>query len=107
MKALAPDCEAHVESPSEIVFRLHGLEFARARMIPVPSSFRNDEVITFGLWPAEYALDESNEAIFRDLVTRLAEHRHAHGSHGDSIFRVCPERWLESLIIPQCRPIGC
>ena len=35
MQSLAPDCEAHVESPSEIVFRLHGLEFARARMAPV------------------------------------------------------------------------
>ena len=105
MKALAPDCEAHVESPSEIVFRLHGLEFARARMVPVTGSFRNDEVITFGLWPAEYTLDESNEAMFRDLVSRLAEHRHAHGIQGDPVFRVCPERWLESLIIRDVRVI--
>src|SRR5271169_399383 len=60
LQSLAPDCEAHVESPSEIVFRLHGLEFARARVAPVAGSFRNDEVITFGLWPAEYTLDDSN-----------------------------------------------
>ena len=105
MQGLAPDCEAHVESPSEIVFRLNGLEFARASLAPVPGSFRNDEVITFGLWPAEYTLDESNEAIFRDLVTRLAKHRQAHGIQGDPVFRACPERWLESLIIRDVRAI--
>ncbi|HEY5161628.1 MAG TPA: hypothetical protein VII81_01335, partial [Terriglobales bacterium] len=105
VQALAPDCEAHVESPSEIVFRLHGLEFARAPMAPVPGSFRNNEVISFGLWPAEYTLDETNESFFRELVTRLAEHRQAHGIQGDPIFRACPERWLESPIIRDVRAI--
>jgi hypothetical protein len=105
VQSLASECEVHVESPSEIVFRLHGLEFARARMTPVPGSFRNDEVITFGLWPAEYTLDETNQAFFRELVTRLAQHRRAHGIQGDPIFRLCPERWLESLIIRDVRTI--
>jgi hypothetical protein len=105
MQAIAPDCEAHVESPTEIVFRLHGLEFARARMAPVTGSFRNEEVITFGLGPAEYTLDESNQAMFRDLVSRLAQHRQAHGIQGDPVFRACPERWLESLIIRDVRAI--
>ncbi len=105
VQSLASECEVHVESPSEIVFRLHGLEFARARMAPVPGSFRNDEMITFGLWPAEYTLDEPNQAFFRELVTRLAHHRQAHGIQGDPIFRLCPERWLESLIIRDVRAI--
>jgi hypothetical protein len=105
VQTLALDCEAHVESQSEIVFRLHGLEFARVRMVLVPGSFRNDDVITFGLWPAEYSLDESNETSFRELVTRVAEHRQAHGRQGDPIFRICPERWLESLIIRDVRAI--
>jgi hypothetical protein len=105
VQSLASECEVHVESPSEIVFRLHGLEFARARMTHVPGSFRNDEVITFGLWPAEYTLDETNQAFFRELVTRLAQHRRAHGIQGDPIFRLCPERWLESLIIRDVRTI--
>ncbi len=105
VQSLTPECEVHVESPSEIVFRLHGLEFARARIAPVAGSFRNDEVITFGLWPAEYTLDETNDTFFRDLVTRLAQHRHAHGIQGDPIFRLCPERWLESLIIRDVRAI--
>jgi hypothetical protein len=105
IKSLAHECEVHVESPSEIVFRLHGLEFARARMAPVPGSFRNDEVITFGLWPAEYILDETNEAFFRELVVCLAQQRRPHGIQGDPIFRLCPERWLESLIIRDVRAI--
>ena len=105
VQSVAPGCEAHVESPTEIAFRMYGLEFARARMAPLPGSFRNDEVITFGLWPAEYTLDEANEPTFRELVSRLAERRHAHGSHGDPFFRLCPERWLESLIIRDVRAI--
>src|SRR5271165_6069466 len=98
MQTLAPECESYVESSTEVVFRLYGLEFARARIAAVAGSFRNDEVITFGLWPAEYTLDDSNESTFRDLVTRLAARRHAHGERSDPVFRLCPERWLESLI---------
>lgn len=105
MQALVPDSETYVESPTEIVFRLHGLEFARARIAPVAGSFRNAEVITFGMWPAEFTLDESNEASFHDLVSRLAQRRQAHGLHSDPVFRLCPERWLESLIIRDVRTI--
>jgi len=98
IRAMAPAAEACVESSTEIIFRLHGLEFARAKLAPVEGSFRNNEVITFGLWPAEYTLDDSNEPTFRDLVTRLAQRRNSRGDHGDPLFRLCPERWLESLI---------
>jgi hypothetical protein len=105
VRTLSPECEVHVESPSEIAFRLQGLEFARARIAPVPGSFRNDEVITFGLWPAEYTLDEANGLLFRDMVFRLAESRQAHGPRRDPYFRVCPERWLEALIIRDVRAI--
>src|SRR5271165_216954 len=105
IQAITPEAETCIESPAEIVFRFHGLEFARAKMVPVEGSFRNNEVITFGLWPAEYTLDESNEAPFRDLVTRLASRRNAHGERGDPLFRLCPERWLESLITRDVRAI--
>ncbi len=105
MQAIAPAAESYVESASEIVFRLHGLEFARAKLAPVAGSFRNNEVITFGLWPAEYTLDDSNEPAFRDLVTRLAERRSPHGDRSDPLFRLCPERWLESLITCDVRAI--
>jgi len=105
IRAIALDSQACVESATEIIFRLHGLEFARARIAPVAGSFRNVETITFGLWPAEYTLDDSNEAVFRDLITRLAERRCFSGDHRDPLFRVCPERWLESLITSDVRAI--
>jgi len=105
IKAIVLECEVTVESATEIIFRRYGLEFARAKFAPIAGSFRNHEVITFGLWPAEYTLDDSNEAMFRDLMTRMAARRNAGGEHGDPLFRLCPERWLESLIIRDVRGI--
>ena len=64
-RQIAPESEACIESPTEIIFRLHGLEFARAKPAPVEGPFRNAETITFGLWPAEYTLDETKVARFR------------------------------------------
>jgi hypothetical protein len=103
--ALVPEAEACPGSPSEIVFRLHGLEFARAKLVHVEGSFRNREIITFGVSPAEYALDETNESSFRTLVTRLAARRNPSGDRADPLFRLCPERWLESLVTRDVRPI--
>jgi hypothetical protein len=105
IRQIAPDAEACIESPTEIIFRLHGLETSRARLVPVAGSFRNAETISFGLWPAEYTLDNSNETVFRDLVKHLSEHRNPNGDRSDPLFRVCPERWLESLITCNVRAI--
>src|SRR5271167_1702081 len=96
--ALAPAAEITIESASEIVFRLYGLEFARACITPVAGSFRNSESILFGIGPAEYVLDDSNESLFREFVQRITEQRHAGGSHTNLFFRLAPERWLETLI---------
>lgn len=98
IRALVPAAEITVESASEIVFRLYGLEFARARLTPVSGSFRNSESIFFGVGPAEYVLDEGSEPAFLELLQRLSEQRRAGGSHTDLFFRLAPERWLESLV---------
>jgi hypothetical protein len=103
--ALAPAAEITIESASEIVFRLYGLEFARARITPVSGSFRNAESILFGIGPAEYVLDESSEGLFRELVQRITEQRHPGGSHTNLFFRLAPERWLETLIMRDVRAI--
>ncbi len=105
IRALAPAAEITSESASEIVFRLFGLEFARARIAPVSDSFRNAESILFGVGPAEYVLDESSEGLFRELVQRITEQRHAGGSHTNLFFRLAPERWLETLITRDVRTI--
>ena len=97
VRELAPAADVTIESASEIVFRLYGLEFARAHMMAVPGSFRNQESIIFGVGAAEYVLDESNRGIFAELVQRIVEQRHPAGSHTNLFFRLAPERWLESL----------
>jgi hypothetical protein len=103
--AIAPAVEITIESASEIVFRLYGLEFARARITPVSGSFRNAESILFGIGPAEYVLDDTREALFGELVRRITEQRHSGGSHTNLFFRLASERWLETLVTRDVRAI--
>jgi hypothetical protein len=100
-----PYVDVSIESPAEILFRLYGLEFARARLAPVHGSFRNNETIVFGMGPAEYPLDESTQEPFNKFIERLTTSRHAAGAHADPLYRLCPERWLESLITRDVRSI--
>lgn len=92
VRGLAPGVEMTVGSPSEVVFRLHGLEFARACIMPMSGSFRNQESILFGVAPAEFVLDDANEPLFRELVQRITEQRHAGGSQ-----TTCSSAWRRSV----------
>ncbi len=103
--ALAPAAEVTVESASEIVFRLFGLEFARARLTPVSGSFRHAGSIFFGIGSAEYVLDESTEALFGELLQGIVEQRHPGGSPTNLFYRLASERWLETLITREVRVI--
>jgi hypothetical protein len=105
IREIVPNAEVNVETAAEIVFRLHGLEFARARTTPVAGSFRNSESILFGLGPAEYVIDEQNAPLFIELLQRVTEQRQPSGSHTNPFYRLAPERWLESLVIQQVRAI--
>ena len=105
IRSQVPAAEITVDSAAEIAFRVHGLEFARARLTPVPSSFRNNESIFFGIGPAEYELDEGTQTTFAELLQQLVEQRRSCGSHTSLFFRLVPERWLESLIIRDVRAI--
>ena len=105
VRQYVPGAEVSIESASEIVFRLYGLEFARARIAPTSGSFRNRESILFGVGPAEYVLDDSTRPLFAELVQRLTAQRHPSGSHTNMFYRLAPERWLESLVIQQVRAI--
>ena len=86
-------------SPSEIAFRWHGLEFARARTVFAPGSFRPGEEIVFGVGPAETVLDESNERDLVTLVQRMKDARQPYAPRANPLWRMHPERWLESLVI--------
>jgi len=97
--ALAPEAEVAVLSATEIAFRLHGLEFARARVAAERGSFRNTEEITFGVGPYEAVLSAETEEPFAGFVQRVVASRRADGKRDDALFRMHPERWLESLVV--------
>jgi hypothetical protein len=84
-------------SSSEMAFRLHGLEFARARSLL--GKGRSGYEITFGTGPNETVLTVENENFFRHLLERLLEAREANGDHNHALWRMQPERWLEALIV--------
>ena len=90
--------ELKVHSGAEIGFHLHGLEFARVRAGYAANSFNREEQISFGAGSNETLLTEANEAELRDLVAELFARRQADGDKRDPLYRLQPERWLESLL---------
>jgi len=94
--ALCPDVEVAVLSAGEIAFRLHGLEFARARV--APEGFRNRQEIVFGTGAAETTLTAQNTAQFESLLQQLSQVRRCGGPRDHPCWRMHPERWLESLV---------
>lgn len=97
MRSRIPACDVAVVSPAEISFRLHGLEFARAR---VAGSLHGSREVVFGVGPSESVLNSDSEPLFREILRRLRESRQPGPSRpGDVLWRMAPERWLESLLI--------
>ncbi|HEY1501005.1 MAG TPA: hypothetical protein VGF88_15615 [Acidobacteriaceae bacterium] len=90
--------EIRPRGATEISFSLHGLEYARIRHGLVPGSFMRKDEIFFGAGSSETALDETTEDLFRDLTDRLFHGRHAAAATSDPLFRLQPERWLESVL---------
>ncbi len=96
--AVMPSAELAVLSPTEISFRLHGLEWARVRAINVPGSFQIEEEIVFGVAGFQARLTEENQFTFSDFASTLVAARRLDGDRRDSLWRMYPERWLESLV---------
>jgi hypothetical protein len=96
--ALAPETETVVLSPTEVSFRLHGLEIARARLTNAPGDFRILEEIIFGPPGYETRLNEETEPAFAEFIKTVAEARNPQGDRRDPLWRMYPERWLESLV---------
>jgi hypothetical protein len=94
-----PNCEVGVLSPAEIAFRWRGLQFARAQMGAEAVTFRSKQEIVFGVGAEERALSDSNVTLFVELLTALRETRHPYGPRHERLFRMHPERWLESLVM--------
>ncbi|MBS1820663.1 MAG: hypothetical protein JST61_01600 [Acidobacteria bacterium] len=95
---LCADVEQVVRGGAEMAFLLHGLEFARVRAGYAGSSFNVQEQITVGAGANETPLIPVNEVMLREYVARLFERRHAAGDKRGPLFRMQPERWLESIL---------
>ncbi|MGC2697384.1 MAG: hypothetical protein WA738_16480, partial [Candidatus Angelobacter sp.] len=96
--AVAPQAEVAVLSPTEIAFRWHGLEFARVRAANAPGSFQVEEELIFGPPGYETRLTEETDSAFAEFVVTVIEARSARGDRRDPLWRMYPERWLESLV---------
>jgi hypothetical protein len=96
---ILPNCEVAVLSAAELAFRWRGLEFARARVGAEAVTFRTKQEIVFGVGAEERILDHRNFQIFLQLLTTVRDTRHPYGPRQHPLFRLRPERWLESLVV--------
>lgn len=98
IRGILPRSEVVVLSPALISFRRHGLEFAQARIAHDPRTFHAGEEIAFGVGLEERVLNSENETQFADLVRLAAAVRHNDGPKNHALWRMHPERWLESIV---------
>jgi hypothetical protein len=99
IRELMTEVQIAVLSSAEIAFRCHGLEFARARLTHEPGSFCSTTEVVFGIGPEERVLTPANLPQLAHLARSIGEVRHAQGPHDHPLWRLHPERWLESLVV--------
>ncbi|HZY61183.1 MAG TPA: hypothetical protein VFE38_01565 [Edaphobacter sp.] len=97
--------EQRVHNGPELAFLLHGLEFARIRSGYAVNSFKRSHEITFGAGANETPLTEENESDLRELIARLFARRTEDGDKRDPLYRMQPERWLESILRQNIEPL--
>ncbi len=97
--------EQRLRSATELGFLLHGLEFARVRMAVTAQSFNRSLEITFGAGANETLLTDENTGELREVTARLFARRHVEGGQRDPLFRMQPERWLESMLRRDLLPL--
>lgn len=101
LMALVPELartriELRARSTTEVALLLHGLEFARVRQGVSATSFARVDEVSFGAGANETPLTEETADLARELFRRLFQSRHRDGAQIDPLFRMQPERWLES-----------
>jgi hypothetical protein len=105
VQAAAPNCEVEVLSAGEISFRCRGLEFARARIAIDPASLHAADEIVFGLGAEQLLRSSAREPAFRALIIHLREIRHPYGPRQHPLWKMSPERWLESVVAADVRAL--
>lgn len=96
--ALAPQAEVAVISSTELSFRLHGFELARVGLANAPGTFQVEEEVIFGPPGYETRLSDATAPMFEKFIETVVEARSNHGDRRDPLWRMYPERWLESLV---------
>ncbi len=99
VRQLMPEAEIVLLSPAEAAFRCHGLEFARARLSTNRDRFAVRRKWCLGWAPEERVLEDRNASEFARLVRSIGEVRHRQGPRDHMLWRMHPERWLESLVV--------
>jgi hypothetical protein len=85
-------------TPIEVSLRLHGLEYARVQHTLAAGSFAREDRVSFGAGANETPLTPETEELFRELTLRLFEGRQPVSSMRNPLYRLQPERWLESRL---------
>jgi hypothetical protein len=102
LSLVPPSAQDRVEtcarSAAEVALLLHGLEFARVRHGAAAHSFAGQNEVTFGAGANETPLTDENAELARQMFARLFASRRPDGAHTDLLFRMQPERWLESKL---------
>ena len=88
---------------AEIAFRWHGLEFARARWRTSRVVSQLNRKSCSGLGPKNVCSKSSNASDFTDLVQQPAGEARSAGARDHALWRLHPERWLESLVVQDVR----
>lgn len=99
------EVEQRLRSGTELAFLLHGLEFARVRMAVAAQTFNRALEISFGAGANEMPLTEENADELREMTARLFARRQVDGGVRDPLFRMQPERWLESVLRRNLEPL--
>jgi len=97
--------ELRVRGTAEMGFLLHGLEFARVRSGYAAGSFNREHEVTLGAGASETPLKAENEEKGRGMVAELFARRKASGDKRDALYRMQPERWLESVLRRDIEPV--
>ena len=70
-------------------------------------SFNREVEVTFGAGALETPLTGENEAAIRELAKLLFFRRTVSGDKRDALYRMQPERWLESVAAAGLEAGGC
>jgi hypothetical protein len=63
------------------------------------ATFRSKQEIVFGVGAEERVLEDRNFSLFVQLLAAIRDTRHPYGPRQHPLFRLRPERWLESLVV--------